>query len=651
LWVINKQIHHKMRVFLIISFFLILNNLTAQDEGIFLFESSQGYSYINNEGEQLIDNYFYRAGRFFEGKAAASTNGYVGYIDMTGELTIPSIYEYALPFYNGIAKVWKDGKPYLINKDGQIIFEHNYRYIDYAIYDSFEPIFIVTTQNYKSGVINANGSLIIDTIFYNLSQFSEGLSIIDNGRGGVINLQGEQIVPMNLYNSISRYSCGRALVKSDKWDHFYIGFINQEGNLVYKMRYSHSISDLYKDDRFIAIVDDTTGTSSNKISVVLDLDGNIVYSSLFRIFDFHNSIAMIYGIQTKEYEYGDGRKYTTRKVDVINKFGDILAEDISARSTFLRNDTLFYIYRNHVEDSYGNKIEITNYKVPYNNDFFHKNLYFSAYERGYSTEWVLFLNSNTKLTFSFIDRDEGFKDGLLYIILENGQWGYLNENADLVFLSPKKDYSVKHRKLNIDYSITQSNVFNNSEVEEMPNTNPAKPMHDDFKSFTEPKVILDNSNTYLKSLGREFFEAYKLYIINPSHDTLRFSDGREQIFVQAKDKSGNWRTIETDGSLFRHGFNTHKLKPNEYWETFVFAYDGGFKTKMRVLVKFPTINNFNFVGNKIETIKISEGFEITSNTIDCKINPVQFIRKQSTKSKINKYLFEDYNFDRIMYFD
>ena len=44
-----------------------------------------------------------------------------GFIDNTGKEIIPAIYDKAEPFINGIATVWKEGKPQKITIDGILI--------------------------------------------------------------------------------------------------------------------------------------------------------------------------------------------------------------------------------------------------------------------------------------------------------------------------------------------------------------------------------------------------------------------------------------------------------------------------------------------------------------------------------------------------
>ncbi len=54
-----------------------------------------------------------------------------GFIDSTGKLIIPVIYDEVTPFNNGFATAWRDGKSYLLDKSNTAIelkeYHKNYR--------------------------------------------------------------------------------------------------------------------------------------------------------------------------------------------------------------------------------------------------------------------------------------------------------------------------------------------------------------------------------------------------------------------------------------------------------------------------------------------------------------------------------------------
>jgi hypothetical protein len=50
-----------------------------------------------------------------------------GYIDRAGKLVVPIIYDFAYPFSNGVARVFRDGKGYWIDKNGNVVELRDWR--------------------------------------------------------------------------------------------------------------------------------------------------------------------------------------------------------------------------------------------------------------------------------------------------------------------------------------------------------------------------------------------------------------------------------------------------------------------------------------------------------------------------------------------
>ncbi|PJB55344.1 MAG: hypothetical protein CO098_16820, partial [Bacteroidetes bacterium CG_4_9_14_3_um_filter_41_19] len=55
------------------------------------------------------------------GPLRVEINKKYGFIDKTGKVVIPLMYEFALPFSEGLARVELNGKKVYINKAGEII--------------------------------------------------------------------------------------------------------------------------------------------------------------------------------------------------------------------------------------------------------------------------------------------------------------------------------------------------------------------------------------------------------------------------------------------------------------------------------------------------------------------------------------------------
>lgn len=68
-------------------------------------------------------------GFFSEGFAAVEKDGMYGFIDKTGKLVIPTIYEYVQPFSEGLAAVNRDGKWGFIDKKGKMVIPANFYFV------------------------------------------------------------------------------------------------------------------------------------------------------------------------------------------------------------------------------------------------------------------------------------------------------------------------------------------------------------------------------------------------------------------------------------------------------------------------------------------------------------------------------------------
>lgn len=75
-----------------------------------LYEDIGGDLYNHESSSSIV---------FSEGLLAAKRNGFYGYLDHNGNEVIPFAYERASPFTDGVAYVKKDGKYFIINRDGK----------------------------------------------------------------------------------------------------------------------------------------------------------------------------------------------------------------------------------------------------------------------------------------------------------------------------------------------------------------------------------------------------------------------------------------------------------------------------------------------------------------------------------------------------
>jgi len=110
---------------------LVLSNIGfAQD--LIKFKGDNGkYGYKDIPDNVIIEAKYDQTDGFNEGFATVfigelDLNGYpqkgkFGFIDKTGKEVIPIIYDFAMPFFDGLAGVKKDGKVFYIDKQGKYV--------------------------------------------------------------------------------------------------------------------------------------------------------------------------------------------------------------------------------------------------------------------------------------------------------------------------------------------------------------------------------------------------------------------------------------------------------------------------------------------------------------------------------------------------
>lgn len=194
----------------------------------------------------------------YEGFSHAEKGNKAGFVDLSGNLIIPLIYDDADLFSDGLAKVKKDGKTFFINYQGDIAI-HIPNNIE--VMSEFKEGFVVVKKNSKIGFMDKIGQIIIDFQYDNASDFREGLAVVVmNNKSGFIDKTGKLVIPFN-YDETTKFFNGIASVRiGNQW-----GAINNQGELIIPMIYdfiSH-----FKDS-------ETTDAKLNGEWIKIDKQGN-----------------------------------------------------------------------------------------------------------------------------------------------------------------------------------------------------------------------------------------------------------------------------------------------------------------------------------------------------------------------------------------
>jgi hypothetical protein len=617
------------------------------------------WGYIDKTGKEIIEPKFRSAGQFSEGLAPIRLNGTYGYIDKTGNFVIQPQFDIAYSFDQGQAKVYINGEPYYIDKDGKKTFEHNYSEI-LGFGENDFSIIKTKTENY--GVIDKKGKSLVDTIYKEVTPFTNGLAIVTGKNHeppytddeevepvfeiGVIRSNGNFIVPFGKYKSISEFINGFAkvelIVEHKKGWYDDTGIIDHEGNLRFIVPAKNWHFD-YGNQNFsegLSIVDifsvdpDTIkvwgGSNRYTYKGVINSDGKILFSNKNwdEITPFKRNRAFIQDINENWY--------------LIDKKGQILNEEPYKEILYeTYNGNPKYLFQNGIQfvqtDKGWGAIDTTGQYIitPRDIDIYYGDLYWRgdiifteedisvesnkySYKHGF---WNTKTNLIVKPQFHNINFSE-FTDDLIYV-MQDDRIGYIDNQGNYIWREKKKEKQ-KQDNLNIDYMNRGYFYASSPYKKELSGFGGSGGSGNSFKEISKPKKFKTEKlnlivNPYEKAKYLEAINGVKLYIANTTKDTLFFDaqDSRIYVKIQAKDLDGEWKDIEySPSSWCGNSYHSLFLPPNYFWEFVTPVYQGEFKTILRAQLLYKP--NRNQKENSI----------IYSNEFNGSINPGQFWNKQ-----------------------
>jgi hypothetical protein len=200
------------------------------------------YGFIDKEGNAVSTfNNYWMACYAGEGMAwvyqrAEDDNWLYGYIDSTGTVVVPIIYDDAGGFNEGLAPVSKDGKYGYVDKAGNEILPFIYDRAS-SFNESLAAVGIGNwTDGFKWGYIDKSGKEIMPLIYDDAKKFSEGLAPVKkDGKWGYIDKSGKEVIPFE-YDSAEYFADGAAVVGKDgKYGH-----IDKTGKIIVPLKYGYA---------------------------------------------------------------------------------------------------------------------------------------------------------------------------------------------------------------------------------------------------------------------------------------------------------------------------------------------------------------------------------------------------------------------------
>jgi len=210
----------------------IYDGMRAFSSGLACAQIGSDHFYVRKNGARLQPSSLISGEDFKDNIATVETNDGRGFMDSNGRITIfQSLSEWGESycdfedFSEGLAVVHEcalDGEPKkgYMNKLGKIVVPTEYDEA-YAFKNGMGRV----VKNGHYGFVNANGLLVINCIYDDAVDFSDGIGIVkQNGKYGYVTKQGKLIGQINFDEALP-FAYGIAKVKRDGK----IGFVDKNG--------------------------------------------------------------------------------------------------------------------------------------------------------------------------------------------------------------------------------------------------------------------------------------------------------------------------------------------------------------------------------------------------------------------------------------
>lgn len=626
------------KIIILFAIFNYFNFSPAQENYTALFRIYENglYGYIDSTGAVIIPPKYKGAGEFSEGLAPVRENGYYGYIDETGKYVIAPQYDYAESFHNKYAKIFSEGFPNYINRFGIQTLQFKCSEI-FPFNDGYAIVYTPYINGIrKAGVINEYGSLVIDTAFSEISDYYEGLFNFQQpyNKHGVVDIRNNIVVPAGKFSNIGKFHNGFAKVSFNPPENNpsklrYKGFINTSGEIV-----------LTLDNTFYYELGEIVNTDS------LFIAESFEYEPVKNAFSIGKRVAGGIMNMRGEWIMTDSTNYRFAYLDeklcIIDTNGIYRSIDNKGRPTGPR----FFYYSNgsYTFLSFGpekNPKKELKYGVIDTSfrfliePFFELNWY-TGIKDGYFAfgKYLTDMHDNyipigdgTHISKIGICRTDGkiihepafeevdykgYVNGLI-LVKENGKPTYVNKEGQKVWQQKTKKSDDALESLDIDYQLMTWFTEGKYNFGWAPIHNISIIDLQDEIQYEENKlsILLSTEKTIFNKTNK----GNALYIINDKTEDISVPgvDGALYMVLQAKDKFGNWKNIESmPGSSCGNSYVPTKINSKTIRKYSVPKYSGELKTKIRaVLHIYETKDKIKY---------------IYSNEINGSINPAQFWR-------------------------
>jgi len=151
---------------------------------------------VNNKGNIILEPQFDDIGRFVEGLAPYKDGNKYGLMNIKGIIITKPRFDSIFHFDDGYARAKINGQSCIIDKKGKIILgpdeDKKFKWL-------FDNELVVFEKGKKEGVINFQGEVVIDPIYYGITSIKNGkakvyLGDIGDSKEGYIDKKGKYVI-------------------------------------------------------------------------------------------------------------------------------------------------------------------------------------------------------------------------------------------------------------------------------------------------------------------------------------------------------------------------------------------------------------------------------------------------------------------------
>ncbi len=285
-------------------------DIKKYSEGVIAVKSSNGkYGYVDKTGKVVIPFKYDDAEEFHNGTAVVYIKDGYTLIDKSGKILLEKIYSGVMASYSDLIEIYdKETKKYgYINNSGEIVIPLIY---DNATYFENGVAFVKISEKYR--MIDTNGKYKNEKTYDYATVCIEGMAlVINNDKYGFVDETGKEIIPCIYDNAVDFYN-GKTIVRKNNKEYV----IDKTGNVLCEIKTKYTIEEY--NGEFILIRNKT-----GKLGL-LNLENNIVsYPKYNYIGCFENNYAVV-GNENGEYGLIDktGKEIIPLKYLDLISFGE-----------------------------------------------------------------------------------------------------------------------------------------------------------------------------------------------------------------------------------------------------------------------------------------------------------------------------------------